>query len=304
MTTTTEATGPNHDLFVRVLAQIEKHPETWNQQTYGHECETGRCFAGWTVTLEGGQYIDRNLVAVPEDAGFPTYRELYSYAHDATPGLTTVWDRAIRLLGVTHDQVFEDTHLFNSLNSLDDLYRISASICGLDGVARQGAGRGRSRMTTDLHPTKIPALVESIEAKIRADAVKVIDDRAETLLWMASEVLLGHPFLASTHLDMIRPLVDEELTDDDVGLLFAALCQDVRSAQVTNSQANGDDTGIQKLIDRRVAGLLGLDTFITCVYCDGIEDRDAAEFCDGKDFCSRDCHRDFEVPSMCPEDRL
>ena len=39
----------NVDLFVRVLAQIEKHPETWNQSVW--DCGTAACFAGWTVRL-------------------------------------------------------------------------------------------------------------------------------------------------------------------------------------------------------------------------------------------------------------
>lgn len=83
-------------------------------------------------------------------------------------------------------------------------------------------------MTTDLHVTEIPSIVDGLEARIRADAAKAIEDRAQTIQWLAEETLLKHPFLESTVLDMIQPLCRQGLSEDDIGLAFADLIDAVK----------------------------------------------------------------------------
>jgi hypothetical protein len=160
-------------------------------------------------------------------------------------------------------------------------------------------------MTADVHVTEVPALVDDIEANIRSDAAKVMDDRAATLRWLAEEVadLRAVEFLASTHLFMVRPLCDEGLSDDDVAELFTELVEYTRSAQLINRRQHGDSTRTDSLIDGKVDLLLGRDTHITCVWCDRREDREIAETCDGNEFCSRDCHVSAHV-GLCPEDKV
>jgi hypothetical protein len=114
----TEAPTPNHELFVRVLAQIEKHPETWQQDRYVpydtadeeeitvDSCGTGMCFAGWACLLVEGRHANAERMYGWED---------------------TVPSRALRHLGL-----YDTDGLFVSVNTLRDLYRISADILGLD----------------------------------------------------------------------------------------------------------------------------------------------------------------------------
>lgn len=111
------AEGPNADLFVQVLAQIEAQPEQWNQEVWGPsdpDCGTACCFAGWT----------------PRVLGLPVVRNYVGDLHvsAAAPGL----------LGVDADCIngdcehAHDWNLFYGGNTLDDLYRISADILGID----------------------------------------------------------------------------------------------------------------------------------------------------------------------------
>ncbi|MGL5937068.1 MAG: hypothetical protein ACRCZI_15765 [Cetobacterium sp.] len=43
----------NQAHYKKVLAQIEAHPETWNQKMW--HCGTTHCFAGWAQVLSGKQ---------------------------------------------------------------------------------------------------------------------------------------------------------------------------------------------------------------------------------------------------------
>jgi hypothetical protein len=43
----------NIENFKKVLDQIEKHPETWDQESWHSDCETKHCFAGWSQMLAG-----------------------------------------------------------------------------------------------------------------------------------------------------------------------------------------------------------------------------------------------------------
>jgi hypothetical protein len=48
-------------LPARILAQVEEHPETWNQETW--HCDSKHCIYGWATELSGplGKYMDRQL---------------------------------------------------------------------------------------------------------------------------------------------------------------------------------------------------------------------------------------------------
>jgi len=119
--------GPNAELFVAVLAQIEKHPETWDQNDW--RCESGMCFAGWACDLSGVRWAN------PAEA---TYGAAQIVHGDST---FSAADLAVRLLGLadTYSEFTDDyhygsgaQHLFHAANTLDDLYRISAGWLGLD----------------------------------------------------------------------------------------------------------------------------------------------------------------------------
>jgi hypothetical protein len=109
----TETDGPNHQLFVDVLAQIEKHPETWDQDTF---CGTAMCFAGHAVALAGEQWTCDERAA--DLLGIPRWFS----------------DEYV----VAHGSHFYPDHPFGGDNTLHDLYRISADILGIDpGVLRE-----------------------------------------------------------------------------------------------------------------------------------------------------------------------
>lgn len=157
-------------------------------------------------------------------------------------------------------------------------------------------------MTTDLHVTQVPALVDDLEARILATAKTIDADLSADIKHLAEEVLLG--YYARTHLTMVRPLVDEGLDDDEVAVLFTELCALVRSVHAINAQTNGDSTYAETVIDAKVSELLGTDRYVVCVWCDRREDREIGEHCDGVDYCSRECHRAHEAPSECPEGQI
>lgn len=107
MTPTVE--GPNHELFVQVLAQIEREPQRWNQSLYVTSCGTAHCFAGWACQLNG-KSIDHY--------GFVGLGDSRTLADDAA-------DKSLNIDGW-------EAGLYCGDNSLDDLYRISADILGID----------------------------------------------------------------------------------------------------------------------------------------------------------------------------
>lgn len=114
--------GPNTDLFVAVLAQIEKHPETWDQMSYKNLCGTAHCFAGWVCVLNEERFAD----GIRLEASKNTERFGTHYAPQVAIGLLGIEDSA-------WGHWLEDPgDLFNESNTLDDLYRISADLLGLD----------------------------------------------------------------------------------------------------------------------------------------------------------------------------
>lgn len=100
----------NDDLFIDVLAHIERNPASWNQSTWGNSrsCGTVACFAGWACALSGVNIL-----------------ELSGYM---------IAERAVGLLGlgVSYGAEAADIRLFGGLNSMGDLYRISAEHMNID----------------------------------------------------------------------------------------------------------------------------------------------------------------------------
>lgn len=88
-------------LLDAAIAQIQAHPETWNQQVYRY----GRamCVAGWVAHLAGGEWLtgpegDADLlVAEPDD--YP--KAVYQHGGVA---VIEADSRACRLLGITDGQ--------------------------------------------------------------------------------------------------------------------------------------------------------------------------------------------------------
>lgn len=122
------APTPNVPLLRKTLEHIEHHPKEWNQAEW--RCGSGMCFAGWACTFDGGQWafdaanpgvqgVQDLLIAEPEDAAFAWTVADRSVVHTE--------ERAIRVLGLTDDQA---DALFAGSNTLDDLRRMVAGLCG------------------------------------------------------------------------------------------------------------------------------------------------------------------------------
>lgn len=115
--------GVNVELLDQTLAYIEANRDEWKQSIY--RWETGMCFAGWTCTLAGGEWLnppDENwpdvLAAEPADAPGRVFKFL------GRPGVVASY-RAERLLGLTED---EADSLFEAHNTIEDLREIVAEL--------------------------------------------------------------------------------------------------------------------------------------------------------------------------------
>lgn len=118
----------NAELLRRVIAQIEAHPELWDQTWWREEkpCGTAYCFAGWTAILSGAAFVrlpSGNLsetMVIPPGGGDPE----------------PVSDYAARILGIEHTitSQCDMPPLFHSWNDLDDIYRIAGELITLGGA--------------------------------------------------------------------------------------------------------------------------------------------------------------------------
>lgn len=135
---------PNVALLRQMLAHIEAHPETWDQATWRNpdaECGTACCFAGWAVTLAGGQFEASQTVRIESlPLSGEAIRALQEVGYGTT-GVASIPDAAAWLLGLfelTYDEDGTDIYLdaypsddlFSPDNSLDDLRCIVAQLCG------------------------------------------------------------------------------------------------------------------------------------------------------------------------------
>lgn len=133
---------PNHALLKTTLEFIKTHPDQWNQEVWREptKCGTSACFAGWAVTLAGGQFgpgaqnVNLDSLTLPADS-LATMRD---FGIDTIGGMH-ISEAAEWLLGLV--EVCEEDgdrwldadkadRLFAPGNSLADLERIVAELCG------------------------------------------------------------------------------------------------------------------------------------------------------------------------------
>ncbi len=59
------------DLLVAAMAQIEMHPETWDQRYWQDRtaCGTTYCLAGWMATLDGQKWVATRRAGLLEGPG-------------------------------------------------------------------------------------------------------------------------------------------------------------------------------------------------------------------------------------------
>lgn len=137
----------NVALLRQTLAYIETHPDEWNQTTWRNtdaDYGTACCFAGWAVTLAGGQfeniqYVKLDSLPIPAD----TAETLRDFAIDLE-STAHISDAAAWLLGLFGAAMGEDdgyyldsgaaSYLFDPENELEDLRRIVAEL-----IAEAGA---------------------------------------------------------------------------------------------------------------------------------------------------------------------
>ena len=110
-------------LLNAVIAQIEAHPETWDQEEW--RCETGMCVAGWMCELGGGTWLtgpydvhSALLVIEDSDANNARTKEL----SDGREGIYAD-ERARRLLGADPGGLFDPDNSLSDIKAIrDELY--------------------------------------------------------------------------------------------------------------------------------------------------------------------------------------
>lgn len=137
---------PNTELLKKTLAHIETHQDQWSQNNWitpaeyrdNPECGTAYCFAGWSVALSGyritkeghvpvSQLPPKVLFAIDEDEIW----EDYDKETDRDVLMASIADVATLLLGVPPwGGPFRRNHLFGAHNTLNDLRRHVAELCG------------------------------------------------------------------------------------------------------------------------------------------------------------------------------
>lgn len=105
---------PNISEIEAIIGHIEAHPEEWNQHVWARHvhCGTAYCLAGHAVVRAGAEirWDERRTLA-----------EL-CVLHGRT---YTIGSAAREILGLTSRQA---DHLFNGVNSIQDLKRITKNI--------------------------------------------------------------------------------------------------------------------------------------------------------------------------------
>lgn len=125
---TTELPVLNVDLLRQVMAQIEAHPETWNQGNWFRrsDCGTTACFAGWTCQLTGWEpvYEDEDMPVTGHVERKGAIPALHPHVHEV----------AVKELGIT---VAEASRLFFAPTDFATLQDLVEQI--IDGVYRPQA---------------------------------------------------------------------------------------------------------------------------------------------------------------------
>ena len=123
----------NAELFNRLADHFEKHPDTWDQESWGHsnECGTHACIAGWTAILTYGEAA---FIPDPFNDDAMVMRMRY---HAPNGRGETILEHAGRLLGLDDDNA---ARLFHSSwrpnRPLPDALRALADGVPLDEVSK------------------------------------------------------------------------------------------------------------------------------------------------------------------------
>lgn len=109
---------PNLPLLRAVLAQIDAHPERWNQKDYATrgECGTAFCVAGWAVHLTHptAEFLWHEMTCDCEDCSAGRFTEAASRLSDSR----SIDQLATEELGLTR---YEAGRLFRSSNSRSEI---------------------------------------------------------------------------------------------------------------------------------------------------------------------------------------
>jgi hypothetical protein len=114
----------NWPLAWRTLFQLIDHPETHDQAIYVSPCGTNKCFAGWTVVLEGYAFAEDFRGHIIDYVQLP---------HDQ---LRSVHSFAVELLGLADDDdeyASNVDDLFGGGNTLWDIITLLCNWAEQDG---------------------------------------------------------------------------------------------------------------------------------------------------------------------------
>jgi hypothetical protein len=129
---------PNVELLKRTLQHIEDHPESWDQTAWvtpedfrtDDGCGTAYCFAGWAVELSG--VTPTSGASLPLAALSTDVQERlnpWMIWGDGAEKRTNIESAAAALLDIDRWNG-DDPHLFDGNNTLNDLRRFVAELCG------------------------------------------------------------------------------------------------------------------------------------------------------------------------------
>lgn len=133
---------PNVALLKQTLAHVEAHQADWNQRQWitpadereDPSCGTAYCFAGWAVALSGYKVERTGSVGIgqlPPEVVYRLDAEDNIYQSGYVGGLAAGCGHvAAVLLGIKALGSQDGEHLFDGYNTLDDLRRIVAELCG------------------------------------------------------------------------------------------------------------------------------------------------------------------------------
>lgn len=138
------------DQFVKVLSHIEMEKASWFQPQWGEAklpeeidnylesdeipaevvagCASSHCMAGWTCVLNDVPLKWQKAV----DWDVETRKMVGVAWTEGTKDGRLISEVAAELLGIDNDGLHGFADLFEADNSLDDLYRISAGLLGMD----------------------------------------------------------------------------------------------------------------------------------------------------------------------------
>ena len=137
----------NRTLLTETMAQIDAHPEDWEQSTW--RCGSGMCFAGWAATLNDREWVDTpdgqysTHVVVPPGFPYsgpaprPLINEGKAVEGEYTVSVSTAAQYDLGLTSSQADAMFSGSNSRETLhkmvdalleNETADLYRLDGSV--------------------------------------------------------------------------------------------------------------------------------------------------------------------------------